>query len=188
MSIRNETINRLSLPSPLHLSHYFPIVQPFPVKLLFSSHHLVHIAVLRMPAFQSRPQQHRAELHGIAATHQGGMLFLQLVKDVGGSQVDALLCRKRGTEQAANRLLGKADTIESLVVPLQFLLLRLGEPARRPAMSSAFSWAKIRSCSMPVQSMSCFTSMQRKRRLPVGSVSRSKRLLVPMNEAIRGVA
>ena len=82
-----------------------------------------------MPAFQSRPQQHRAELHGIAATHQGGMRFLQLVKDVGGSQVDALLCRKRGTEQAANRLLGKADTIESLVVPLQFLLLRLGEPA-----------------------------------------------------------
>ena len=82
-----------------------------------------------MPAFQSRPQQHRAELHGIAATHQGGMRFLQLVKDVGGSQVKALLCRKRGTEQAANRLLGKADTIESLVVPLQFLLLRLGEPA-----------------------------------------------------------
>lgn len=129
MSIRNETINRLSLPSPLHLSHYFPIVQPFPVKLLFPSHHLVYVAVLRMPAFQSRPQQHRAELHGIAATHQGGMRFLQLVKDVGGSQVDALLCRKRGTEQAANRLLGKADTIESLVVPLQFLLLRLGEPA-----------------------------------------------------------
>ena len=29
-------------------------------------------------------------------------------------------------------------------------------------------------------------SMQRKRRLPVGSVSRSKRLLVPMNEAMRG--
>ena len=50
---------------------------------------------------RGRPQQHRAELHGIAATHQGGMRFLQLVKDVGGSQVDALLCRKRGTEQAA---------------------------------------------------------------------------------------
>lgn len=91
-----------------------------------------------MPAFQSRPQQHRAELHGIAATHQGGMRFLQLVKDVGGSQVDALLRRKRGTEQAANRLLGKADTIESLVVPLQFLLLRLGEPAAPPGNEFRF--------------------------------------------------
>ena len=37
-----------------------------------------------------------------------------------------------------------------------------------------------------VQSMLCFTSTQRKRRLPVGSVSRSKRLLVPMNDATRG--
>jgi hypothetical protein len=40
------------------------------------SHHLIYIAVLRMPAFQSHPQQHRTELHGIAATHQGGMRFL----------------------------------------------------------------------------------------------------------------
>lgn len=95
-----------------------------------------------MPAFQSRPQQHRAELHGIAATHQGGMRFLQLVKDVGGSQVDALLRRKRGTEQAANRLLGKADTIESLVVPLQFLLLRLGEPAAPPGNEFRFQLGK----------------------------------------------
>ena len=95
-----------------------------------------------MPAFQSRPQQHRTELHGIAATHQGGMRFLQLVKDVGGSQVEALLCRKRGTEQAANSLLGKADTIESLVVPLQFLLLRLGEPAAPPGNEFRFQLGK----------------------------------------------
>ena len=135
-----------------------------------------------MPAFQSRPQQHRAELHGIAATHQGGMRFLQLVKDVGGSQVDALLRRKRGTEQAANRLLGKADTIESLVVPLQFLLLRLGAPAAPPGNAFRFQLDE----NPVVQSMSCFSSMLRNRRLPVGSVSRSKRLLVPMNEAMRG--
>ena len=74
-------------------SHYFPIIQPFLVKLLFPSHHLIYIAVLRMPAFQSHPQQHRTELHGIAATHQGGMRLLQLVEDIGSSQVKTLLCR-----------------------------------------------------------------------------------------------
>ena len=41
-----------------------------------------------------------------------------------------------------NRLLSKADTIESLVVPLQFLLLRLGEPAAPPGNEFRFQLGK----------------------------------------------
>ena len=39
---------------------------------------------------------------------------------------------------------------------------------------------------IPSQSIKCSASMQMNRRLPVGSVSKSKRLLVPMKEAMRG--
>ena len=115
MSIRNETINRLSLPSPLHLSHYFPIVQPFPVKLLFPSHHLIYIAVdVSAPpaAALNRTAWDCCHASGRDAPFAARRRYRQQ------SGQDSSL-PKRSTEQVADRFLGKTDTIKSLVVRLQ---------------------------------------------------------------------
>ena len=119
MSIRNETINRLSLPSPLHLSHYFPIVQPFPVKLL-SSFSPPHIHCRTSYAGVSVPPAATPNRTAWDCCHASGRdaPFAARRRYRQQSGQDSSL-PKRSTEQVADRFLGKTDTIKSLVVRLQ---------------------------------------------------------------------
>ena len=79
--------------------------------------------------------------------------------------------------------------VEQGVVLLYGLLFFLVEPAAFTGQEFRFELGVQCSCSTGVtQSMACSKLTQRKRREPVRSTSRSSRLLVPMNEAMRGSA
>lgn len=134
--------------------------------------------------------QDTAQAVGGHPSHDRRMGGLHTFKQLGGGEAKhflriVLFCSK-AKAKAEHLFFGYMLVDRALcccIVCSSSLLNQLRSPDR----SSVLSWAYNCLCSTDVvQSMACFRLTQRKRREPVRSTSKSSRLLVPMNEAIRG--
>ena len=128
--------------------------------------------------------QQAAEGRGRAIPQCRRILPLQHGIDVRrGHQAGTLFARLGEGEAAAYKLLSGSGAVKRLVRLLDFRLLFLAEPATFPVIQLM---QKLGVQLVMVNRRGAVDGLGYLRRLPERSVSRSRRLLVPMNEAMRG--
>ena len=149
--------------------------------------HRIHAAVVVLVADDTHGTEDTAETIGADPLHQAGVDAVQVLVDVGRAEH---LCHLALTGQAVvaeeELLHGLVATVTAVaaldvahLIGIEPVALALGKQVKALGIELAVVDGVFTSIISRM-------SRQRKRRLPLSSVSRAWLLLVPMNEAMRG--
>lgn len=139
-----------------------------------------------MEAGNAEVGQHEREVPELHTEHSRRVLFLYAAEYFGRGEAFAGFGFPSRAEQGVKQLLFGGLFVECGVVSLDFKLFLCRKPITFARLQFGFELRVKLVVVNGEASILCVSSTQRKRRLPVGSLSKSFRLEVAMNEAMRG--